>query len=56
MVTYLQGNYGVDKETYELQKLKVVEGDKTKTINAYIKKNEPLYPKLAELKVGDGFS
>lgn len=51
----LQGNYGVDKETYELQKLKVVEGDKTKTINAYIKKNEPLYPKLAELKVGDGF-
>lgn len=52
----LQGNYGVDKETYELQKLKVVEGDKTKTINAYIKKNEPLYPKLAELKVGDGFS
>ena len=51
----LQGNYGVDKETYELQKLKVVEGDKTKTINAHIKKNEPLYPKLAELKVGDGF-
>lgn len=51
----LQGNYGVDKETYELQKLKVVEGDKTKTINVYIKKNEPLYPKLAELKVGDGF-
>lgn len=51
----LQGNYGVDKETYELQKLKVVEGDKAKTINAYIKKNEPLYPKLAELKVGDGF-
>lgn len=51
----LQGNYGVDKETYELQKLKVVEGDKTKTINAYIKKNEPLYPKLAELKLGDGF-
>lgn len=51
----LQGNYGVDKEKYELQKLKVVEGDKTKTINAYIKKNEPLYPKLAELKVGDGF-
>lgn len=51
----LQGNYGVDKETYELQRLKVVEGDKTKTINAYIKKNEPLYPKLAELKVGDGF-
>lgn len=51
----LQGSYGVDKETYELQKLKVVEGDKTKTINAYIKKNEPLYPKLAELKVGDGF-
>ena len=51
----LQGNYGVDKETYELQKLKVVEGDKTKTRNAYIKKNEPLYPKLAELKVGDGF-
>lgn len=51
----LLGNYGVDKETYELQKLKVVEGDKTKTINAYIKKNEPLYPKLAELKLGDGF-
>lgn len=52
----LNGNYGVDTEIFEEEDFIVVNDDgKQKEQIAYVKKSIPAYPKLAKLKMADGF-